>query len=201
MKVLKIFYSELWHNMPLWLVAISILLLYPIISLNETPYIALINLVGIICVLVFTNIFMAASKRINPFKNMNGKKVKYVAATLRVITFMILSATFVTTVELICQAFFYHHYLKFGVYFPFFSVSCLVLSQYGSFATRHTIKESLINSINSGIGFGTFLLIIGSVSLFISSYWANSFLPTIIGIAGLILIIVLSKKRANPSLQ
>ena len=197
MKVLKTFYYELWHKMPFWLAAISILLLYPIISHTETPNMAFVNLFGITCVLLFTNIILTVSKRINPFKNISGTKGRYIAATGRIFIFIILSATFVTAIDLICQAYFYNQHLKIFVFFPFYSVSCLVLCQYGSFPTQHNIKDTFINSINSGIGFGIFLMIIGAVSITISRYLYIPHLPAIIGIAGLILIIGLSKARVN----
>ena len=201
MKVFKTYYYELWHNMPIWLVVISILFLYPLISIIETPKIALINLVGITSVLFLTNIIMSASKKSYSFRKIKGTKVKYLSVLIRILLFIIIAVTFVTIIDLIFQAYFYQQFLKFHVYFSFFWPPCLVLSQYGSIPTNNTVKGTFINSINSGLGFGTFLIIIGSVSLFISTYWSNSFLSSIIGVTGLILIAGISKIRANKRLH
>ncbi len=197
MKVLTTFYYELWHNMPFWMAIISIWLLFPIISRNNDPEIALFNSAGIASVLFFSNIFMTVLKKLNPFKDKGFTKAKYIAVVARIILFIVLSAAVVTTIELICQAFFYNQYLKLVTYYPFYFLPCLVLSQYGSFPIQHTLKDTIINSIYCGIGFGIFLIIIGAVSFIISRYLYIPHLPTIIGIAGLILILGLSKVRAN----
>ena len=123
MKVFKTYYYELWHNMPIWLVVISILFLYPLISIIETPKIALINLVGITSVLFLTNIIMSASKKSYSFRKIKGTKVKYLSVLIRILLFIIIAVTFVTIIDLIFQAYFYQQFLKFHVYFSFFWLS------------------------------------------------------------------------------
>ena len=171
MKIIKTFYYELWHNMPIWLLMISIFLLYPLFSIVDSPKNGLVYSIGIMFVLFFTSLVMSIFKNVNLFKNKKGPKIKYLANTFRILVFIILSFTIIITIEYISQMFVYsQHYYIFGSHFPYFFVPCLVLSQYGSFATANTLKTTLSYCVNISFGFGAFLVVTGSTSLFLSRY-------------------------------
>lgn len=196
MKIFKVYYYDLWKDMPLWLVVISFLILYPVFLIIKSPEIALINALGIYVVLSLTSLLMCGFKNVSLFRNAGRLKRKFFVRPLRMSFFLISSVLVLTGIELIMQSFFYKQYIVFGVYFPYFCIPCLVLSRYGEYAVKNTMGDTLSYCFSMGVGFGVFLAGIGFVSLILSEYGSPALLSTAISLAGFALMVGISRFRA-----
>ena len=101
-------------------------------------------------VLVFSNILVAALRKVIPSK-------------VRIAAFIIIIATFVTVVELLMQAFTYPLFLKLGIFIPLIVVNCIVLGRAEAFASKNTVIRSTADGLGIGIGYTLALGALGAV--------------------------------------
>lgn len=87
----------------------------------------------------------------------------FVPDQIRVPSYIVIIATFVTTVEMLTKAYAYDLYLSLGVFIPLIVVNCLILGRAESFASKNSVADSAIDGLGMGIGFTIGLLIIGVV--------------------------------------
>ena len=82
---------------------------------------------------------------------------------VRIACFIIIIASFVTTVELLMQAYAYPLFLKLGVFIPLIVVNCIVLGRAEAFAYKNKISSSIADGLGIGIGFTLSLGALGAV--------------------------------------
>lgn len=100
-------------------------------------------------VLVMSNIVVAI------FKNMIPDKV-------RIPSFIVIIASFVTIVELTMQAFVPALFDALGLFIPLIVVNCLVLGRAEAFASRNNLGSSIIDGLGMGLGFSFALTLLGA---------------------------------------
>ena len=97
---------------------------------------------------------------------------KVIPAKVRIASFIIIIATFVTLVELLMQAYTYELFLQLGMFIPLIVVNCLVLGRAEAFASKNGLVLSLADGVGMGLGFtlslgalGAFREILGAGTL------------------------------------
>jgi electron transport complex protein RnfE len=101
-------------------------------------------------VLTMSNIAVSLVKNVIPDK-------------VRIPSFIVIIASFVTVVELVMQAFVPDLFAALGIFIPLIVVNCIVLGRAEAFASKHTVLTAAIDGLGMGLGFSMALTILGSV--------------------------------------
>ncbi len=87
----------------------------------------------------------------------------YIPDEIRIPSFIVIIASFVTIVELIMQAYLPHLFDQLGLFIPLIVVNCLVLGRAEAFASKHNLITASIDGLGMGLGFAMALTILGAV--------------------------------------
>ncbi|MBP6871750.1 MAG: electron transport complex subunit E [Bacteroidales bacterium] len=101
-------------------------------------------------VLVGSNVVVSAVKSTIPDK-------------VRIPSFIVIIASFVTIVQLVMQAYTPSLYDALGIFIPLIVVNCIVLGRAEAFASKNSVYSSFIDGLGMGLGFTMALFILGSV--------------------------------------
>ncbi|MCS7250600.1 MAG: RnfABCDGE type electron transport complex subunit E [candidate division WOR-3 bacterium] len=101
-------------------------------------------------VLIFSNIFVSAIRKIVP-------------ENIRIPVFIIIISTFVTIVDYILQAYQPDMYKVLGVFVPLIVVNCIILGRAEAFAYHHGIFDSFLDGLGKSIGFTLVIFIMGAI--------------------------------------
>ena len=82
---------------------------------------------------------------------------------VRIPSFIVIIAAFVTVVQLIMQAYVPELYKSLGLFIPLIVVNCIVLGRAEAFASKNNIVSSAIDGIGIGLGFTFALVLLGSI--------------------------------------
>jgi len=92
---------------------------------------------------------------------------------VRIPSFIVVIASFVTIVDLVMQAYVPSLYDTLGIFIPLIVVNCIVLGRAEAFASKNSVFSSFIDGIGMGLGFtmalgilGSFREIVGSGAIF-----------------------------------
>ena len=84
---------------------------------------------------------------------------KFIPSSIRIPSFIVIIASFVTINSLLMEAFVPTLFNKLGIYIPLIVVNCIVLGKALSFAYKNPLIPSLFDAFGAGLGF-TFALIL-----------------------------------------
>ena len=101
-------------------------------------------------VLALSNMFISLLRKVIPDK-------------VRIPTFIVIIASFVTVVELLLKAYIPFLYDALGLYIPLIVVNCIILGRAEAYASKNGVIPSLFDGIGMGLGFTLALTIIGAV--------------------------------------
>ncbi len=122
---------------------------------------------GVIFVLLFSNMLIAALKNVIP-------------NSVRIPCYIVIIASFVTIVEMFIHAFAPLIYSALGVYLPLIVVNCIILGRAEAFASKNSVADSALDAIGMGLGFTLALSLIalirevlgnGTITLFAIGNW------------------------------
>lgn len=82
---------------------------------------------------------------------------------VRIPSFIVIIASFVTMVELLMQAYVPALFEQLGLFIPLIVVNCLVLGRSEAFASKNGVFSSIIDGLGMGLGFAMALTILGGV--------------------------------------
>ena len=82
---------------------------------------------------------------------------------VRIPSFIVIIASFVTIVELTMQAFVPDLFEVLGLFIPLIVVNCLILGRAEAFASKKGILDSILDGIGMGLGFSMALTMLGAV--------------------------------------
>ncbi|MBU8892778.1 MAG: electron transport complex subunit E [Bacteroidales bacterium] len=82
---------------------------------------------------------------------------------VRIPSFIVIIASFVTMVELVMQAYIPALFEQLGLFIPLIVVNCLVLGRSEAFASKNSVLSSIIDGVGMGLGFSIALTILGGV--------------------------------------
>ena len=126
---------------------------------------------GVIFVLLGSNIMVSLLKNFIPQK-------------VRIPSYIVIIASFVTIVEMIMRAYAPSLYDSLGVFVPLIVVNCVILGRAEAFANRNTLGASILDALGMGVGFTLGLSLIalvrevfgaGTITLFPIGSWNGVF--------------------------
>ena len=82
---------------------------------------------------------------------------------VRIPSFIIIIASFVTVVELVMQAYMPGLFDALGLFIPLIVVNCIVLGRAEAFASKNSVGASIIDGLGMGLGFSFALTLLGGV--------------------------------------
>ena len=101
-------------------------------------------------VLFMSNVFISMIKGFVPDK-------------VRIPSFIVVIASFVTIVDLLMQAYTPALSKQLGIFIPLIVVNCIVLGRAEAFAAKNNIFSSFIDGLGMGLGFTMALVILGGI--------------------------------------
>ncbi len=87
----------------------------------------------------------------------------FIPDKVRIPSFIVVIASFVTIVELTMQAYLPSLFDALGLFIPLIVVNCLILGRAEAFAAKNGFLNSLIDGISMGLGFTFALTLLGAV--------------------------------------
>ena len=87
----------------------------------------------------------------------------FIPDKVRIPSFIVIIASFVTIVELLMQAYLPGLFDELGLFIPLIVVNCLVLGRAEAFASKNTFVSSVTDGIGMGLGFTMALFFLGGV--------------------------------------
>lgn len=117
-------------------------------------------------VLIMSNIVVSLVKNVIPAK-------------VRIPSFIVIIASFVTVVQLVMQAYVPDLYNTLGVFIPLIVVNCIILGRAEAFASKNGPFASMLDGLGIGLGFTCSLTLLGIVRevLGSGSIFGAKFLP------------------------
>ena len=141
----EIFRDGLWQQNP---GLVQLLGLCPLLAVSNT----LVNGLGLgvatIFVVCATNVLVSATRA-------------WTHHDLRLPTFVLIIAAFVTIVELLFKAFVFDLHLALGIFIPLIVTNCVILGRAEAFASRQPVLAALVDGLAHGIGFALVLVLLG----------------------------------------
>ena len=121
-------------------------------------------------VLICSNVVIAAIKGVIPDK-------------VRIPSFIVIIATFVTVVQMIMEAYVPALYKTLGLYIPLIVVNCIILGRAEAFAAKNNVFRSMLDGIGIGLGFTCSLTVLGALREFLGtgSMFGVSIFPSVYG--------------------
>ncbi len=87
----------------------------------------------------------------------------YIPDKVRIPSFIVIIASFVTIVELLMQAYAPSLFKALGIFIPLIVVNCLVLGRAEGFASKQNFTSSLVDGLGMGFGFTFALTLLGAI--------------------------------------
>lgn len=88
---------------------------------------------------------------------------KFIPNEVRIASYVVIIAGFVTIVEMVVHAFVPSLYKSLGVFLPLIVVNCIILARAESFASKNKPLDSILDGLTMGIGYTIALLVISVV--------------------------------------
>lgn len=101
-------------------------------------------------VLIFSSLVVSSIKKIIP-------------AQVRIASYIVIIASFVTVADLFLQAFFYPISKALGPYVPLIVVNCIILGRQEAFSSKNSVGRSFVDALGMSTGFVLALLLLSSV--------------------------------------
>lgn len=88
---------------------------------------------------------------------------RFIPDKVRIPSFIVVIATFVTIVDLLMQAYVPSLYKQLGIFIPLIVVNCIVLGRAEAFACKNPVWPSFLDGLGMGLGFAMALGILGFI--------------------------------------
>jgi electron transport complex protein RnfE len=137
----------LWKENPVF---VQVLGMCPALAVSNTARNALAMGLATLFVLVMSNTVISACRRMIPRQ-------------VRIATYILVIATFVTVVEYLIQAISLDLHKALGAFISLIVVNCLILGRAEAFASKNTIGKSILDGLGMGVGFTFALFCLGAV--------------------------------------
>ena len=122
-------------------------------------------------VLTMSNLFISVLRKAIPKK-------------IRIASYIVIISAFVTTVEMLLNAYFPDLAKQLGIFIPLIVVNCIILARAEAFASKSPVLPSIIDGLSMGLGFtmalgilGFIREILGNGTLFDFSLFGGNFNP------------------------
>lgn len=141
------FLKGVWEENPVFVMLLG---MCPVLAVTNSTINALAMGVATTFVLVCSSILVSLLRHSIP------KQV-------RIATYIIIIATFVTIVDYVIQAISLDLYNALGAFIQLIVVNCMILGRAESYASKNRISKSVVNALGMGLGFTIALLCLGTV--------------------------------------
>ncbi len=144
---LEDFTAGLWKENPVFVMMLG---LCPTLAVTNTVE----NSLGMGAATVF--VLVCSNALVSALRNFIPKQV-------RITTYIVIIATFVTLVDYLIQAVSLDLYNKLGAFIQLIVVNCLILGRAEAYASKHSFGKSVVSAFGMGLGFSLALVMLGSV--------------------------------------
>ena len=141
------FVKGLWNENP---VIVQVLGMCPVLAVSNTAINALAMGLATAFVLIMSNIVVSLLRN-------------FIPKEVRIATYILVIATFVTVVDYVIQAISLDLYKALGAFISLIVVNCLILGRAEAFASKNTVLRSTMDGLGMGIGFAFALFCLGAV--------------------------------------
>ena len=154
-------------------VFVSLLGMCPTLATTKSVEAALGMGLLVILVLMGSNVLISLLRNIIP-------------AEVKIPCYIVIIATFVTIIKMLCEAFVPALYDSLGVFISLIVVNCIILGRAEAFASKNKVLPSFVDAIGQGLGFtmaicviAFFRELIGTGGLTIGEYFPLGFKETL----------------------
>lgn len=137
----------IWDQNPVF---VQVLGMCPVLAVSNTALNALTMGLATAFVLLMSNLVVSLIRSLVPRQ-------------VRIVTFILVIATFVTIIDYVIQAVSLELHGALGAFISLIVVNCLILGRAEAFASQQSIKRSILDALGMGIGFTLALLCLGMV--------------------------------------
>lgn len=88
---------------------------------------------------------------------------KVIPAKVRIASYIVIVAGFVTAIDLLMQAYFPDLSESLGVFIPLIVVNCIILARAEAYASKNAVFPSAVDGLTMGLGFTCALLVMSAV--------------------------------------
>lgn len=88
---------------------------------------------------------------------------KVIPDKVRIPAFVLIIATFVSTIEMLLRKFVPSLYDALGIYLPLIVVNCIILARAEAFASTNRVGDSILDGLGMGLGFTLSLTVMGFI--------------------------------------
>jgi electron transport complex protein RnfE len=141
------FVKGLWKENPVF---IQVLGMCPVLAVSNSARNALAMGLATLFVLVMSNIVVSLLRN-------------FIPKQVRIATYILIIATFVTVVEYVIQAISLELHKALGAFISLIVVNCLILGRAEAFASKNTLGRSILDGLGMGLGFVFALFCLGAV--------------------------------------
>lgn len=141
------FLDGVWKRNPVF---VQVLGMCPVLAVSNTAMNALAMGLATSFVLLMSNIVVSLIRRVVPNQ-------------VRIVTFILVIATFVTIVDYLIQAISLDLHKALGAFISLIVVNCLILGRAEAFASQNNVARSTLDGLGMGCGFTIALLCLGAV--------------------------------------
>lgn len=141
------FVKGLWRDNPVF---VQVLGMCPVLAVSNTARNALAMGLATLFVLTLSNVVVSSIRG-------------FVPKQVRISTFILVIATFVTVVDYLIQAISLELHAALGAFISLIVVNCIILGRAEAFASKNPIGPSIADALGMGLGFTFALLCLGAV--------------------------------------
>ena len=141
------FIKGLWKENPVF---VQVLGMCPVRAVSNTAMNALAMGLATAFVLVMSNAVVSSLRH-------------FIPKQVRIATYILVIATFVTVVDYVIQAISLELYRALGAFIALIVVNCLILGRAEAFASKNTIGRAVMDGLGMGVGFVIALFCLGAV--------------------------------------
>lgn len=144
---MEVFTAGIWKENPVFVMMLG---LCPVLAVTNSVENSIAMGLASIFVLVCSNALISALRN-------------FIPKQVRITTYIIIIATFVTLVDYIIQAISLDLYNKLGAFIQLIVVNCLILGRAEAYASRNSFTKSVVSALGMGLGFTLALVMLGGV--------------------------------------
>jgi electron transport complex protein RnfE len=164
------FIRGIWNENP---VLIQLLGLCPALAVTNTVLNSLAMSGATLFVLVGSSLFISLLKKVIPYE-------------VRISTYILIIATFVTVVDMTLHATAPGVYREIGNFIPLIVVNCMILGRQEAFASKRPVGRALLDAFGTAAGFTIAMLMMGTFREVVGSGTLLRDTPFLIDVFGLL---------------
>jgi electron transport complex protein RnfE len=145
-KAYEEFAKGIWRDNPVF---VAVLGMCPMLAVTNTAMNALAMAGATLFVLVGSSVLVSLLR-------------KFIPKQVRITTYIIIIATFVTVADLVLMALTPAVHKELGAFIALIVVNCLILGRQEAFASRNTVRLAFADAMGMSLGFGFALFCLGA---------------------------------------